>query len=233
MLRAASDSGTTTIAATPHLRPDFPDVHVEELGKRCGLLRDAITQEGIPIRVASGAEVSFLWAAEANDDELRLASYEQRGTDLLIETPSTRLGGFDRLTSQLRDKGYRIILGHPERNLQLQHDDGLLNDLLLQGVLLQVNAQSILGADGGRIRRFARRLLTEGLAHVIASDGHRGTSWRPVTKLAEAADAAAALVGPERAVWMTEAVPAAIISGSDLPDAPPVVLTRKRLPFWR
>ena len=34
MARAAVDAGIEVIAATPHLRRDFPDVHIEELAER-------------------------------------------------------------------------------------------------------------------------------------------------------------------------------------------------------
>jgi protein-tyrosine phosphatase len=30
LARAAAEIGTVTLAATPHVRPDFPDVHVDE-----------------------------------------------------------------------------------------------------------------------------------------------------------------------------------------------------------
>ena len=224
MARAAVESGISTIASTPHLRSDFPDVHVRELADRCQALRDTLDSAGIPLELASGAEVSLTWAIEASDEELKLASYGQRGTDLLIETPSVNAVGVDRFLYTLRAKGYRLTLGHPERSVDFQRDPAILHALVDQGVFLQVNADSLLGPGGGDrgVKRLARELLTGGIAHVIASDGHRGSRWRPVTRLPEAVQAAAELVGADRAEWMAKAAPAAIISGDDLPDAPPV-----------
>src|SRR5581483_9388963 len=83
MARAAADSGITTIAATPHLHPGFPDVHIHEIAERCQELREAIDREQIQLNVVSGAEVSLMWAFDASDEDLRLASYGQRGTALL------------------------------------------------------------------------------------------------------------------------------------------------------
>jgi protein-tyrosine phosphatase len=229
MLRAAAESGTTTIAATPHLRPDFPDVHVHELADRSQVVREALEREGIPIRLVSGAEVSVVWAIDASDEELALASYDQRGTDLLIETPTMKLVGMDRFLYQLQAKGYRVTLGHPERSLDFQRDDASLRELAARGVLLEVNAESVVGSDAnGRTQRLARRLMTEGLAHVLASDGHRGTGWRPVTELAESLDAAAELVGYDRAQWIMSEAPAAVVDGRELPPAPPVIQQPKR-----
>jgi protein-tyrosine phosphatase len=220
MARAAQDSGTSTLAATPHLRSDFPDVHVGELAHRCQAMREAIEHEGIALELVSGAEVSLAWALEARDEELRLASYGQRGTDLLIETPTT-VAGLAELLYQVRVRGYRVTLAHPERSADFQSDSSPLAELVGQGVLVQVNASS-LRADrrGSHLQRLAARLCRDGLAHVIASDGHRAASWRPVDELAAAVAVAGALVGPERARWLTRHAPAAILNGEQLPEAP-------------
>ena len=231
LARAALDAGTTTLAATPHLRRDFPDVHVHELAERCQEVRDALARENIPLRVVGGAEVSLSWALDASPEELRLASFDQRGTDLLIETPSSTVIGIDRLLYQLRAAGFRIILAHPERNQEFARQEALLRSLVDQGVLLQVNAESLLGpARRSGPRQFARRLCQQGFAHVIASDGHRAARWRPVTDLGAAASSACHLVGRERAEWMMSGVPAAVVAGEQLPAEPAIEPSRGRWP---
>ena len=85
MLKAAAGCGISTIAATPHVRADFPDVHVAELAGRCQAVRDRIAAEDLGIEVVCGAEVSLVWAVDASDEQLRLVTYGQRGTDVLIE----------------------------------------------------------------------------------------------------------------------------------------------------
>lgn len=229
MLRAAVAAGIGTLAATPHLRSDFPGVHVDELERRCRALRDAAAQGGIEIRIVSGAEVSLVWALEASDEQLALATYDQRGTDLLIETPTFNVAGLESLLYQLRSKGLRVTLAHPERNVEFQRDPSRLIDLVRQGVLLQVNAEALLGgprrSDADRLGRY---LCAEGLAHALASDGHRASAWRPVSCLADAMPTAVALVGTERAHWMTRTSPAAVIAGAELPAAPQVRSGRQR-----
>lgn len=229
MARAAADVGIEVIAATPHLRADFPGVNVKELATRLLSLREALARNEIPLRVAAGAEVSLVWALEADDQHLALGSYGQRGTDLLVETPSGSAAGLDRLLYELRVRGFRVTLAHPERSPEFQREHGPLGELVSQGVLLQVNAESLLETNKrSPLRRVAERLCREGLAHAIASDGHRAASWRPVTRLADAAEAASALVGPERARWMVQAAPAAIIEGVALPQPPPITTPTRR-----
>ncbi len=197
-------------------------MHVEELAQRAQEVRDALGRAGVRVTVVSGAEASLVWAVEASDEDLTLATYGQRGTDLLIETPSTGIFGLDRMLYELRARGLRITLGHPERCADFQRNPDALRALVTQGVLLQVNADALV--DPGRrsgVRRLAEQLCTEGLAHVVASDGHRATSWRPVTKLAAGLEALTELVGAERARWMAADAPRAIVEGGTCPGNQP------------
>ncbi len=228
MARATVDAGTTTLVATPHLRADFPDVHLHELTGRCQELSRALEAEGIPLALVCAAEVSLSWALDASREDLVLASFDQRGTDLLVETPLSTVGGMEHHLFHLRSMGFRITLAHPERSPDFQEDEELLEALVDQEILLQINGGSLVDprkrSGSGRL---ARKLCTTGWAHALASDGHRGTSWRPVAALADGVNAAAGLVGRERAEWMARDVPAAIIAGTELPAAPQ--LRRRRL----
>jgi protein-tyrosine phosphatase len=236
MLGMAAASGTATIAATPHLRSDYPNVDVHELGGMCRDLQARAEAEGIEIRVVPGGEVALSWAIDASDEELTLASYGQRGTDLLVETPTTSSAGLNAALYQVTRRGYRITLAHPERSRDFQVNPAGVTDLMNQGVLIQINADALLGDPRqSRTCKLAQHLCSEGVAHVLASDGHRPDNWRPVTSLAQGVVAAAALVGPDRARWLSEAVPSAVLEGRDLPPAPPIVAppAKGRLRLWR
>jgi protein-tyrosine phosphatase len=210
-------SGVTTLAATPHLRADFPDVRVLEVASRVDALRAKVG-----LKLVSGGEVDVLWAQNATDDELRAATYGGRGTDLLVETPYGQLPGmFEDLLFRIRVRGFRILLAHPERNSSFHADPERLERLVGGGTLVQLTASSIVG--GGRAAKLSRRLIAGGSAHVIASDMHRAGGRR--ASLAEAV----AAVG-ERGRWMVTDAPAAILAGEPLPPAPPVVERRR---WWR
>ena len=74
----------------------------------------------------AGAETSLAWALEADDEHLALASYDEHGTDLLIEAPSGSVIGFERLLYELLARGFRLTLAHPERSPEFQGDHGPL-----------------------------------------------------------------------------------------------------------
>lgn len=230
MAQAAVESGIETMALTPHLRSDFPDVHVQELAARCQSLREELAWAEIPLTVVPAAEVSLLWALEADDEMLRLATYGQRGTDVLIETPHD-VTGLERLVGSVLARGLRVTLGHPERSHSLQRDPGRIAALRDQGVLIQVNADALLRRRGSPARKLAEQLCRDGLVDAIASDAHRATSWRPVTVLPAAVAAADQLVGRARARWMSSDAPGAIVKGRELPPAPAIAAPPRR--WWQ
>jgi protein-tyrosine phosphatase len=229
LARAAADQGTRVLAATPHLRADFPDVRTEELASRCDEIRAAIAHAGIDLEVVQGGEAGVMWAVNAGDDDLRAGSYGARGTDLLVETPYGPLNDvFEQLLLTLADRGYRLLLAHPENNPTFQRSPERLHELVERGVLLQVTARSLIRPDRKKgPRALAESLVRDGSAHVLASDAHSGHELRPPA-LGAGAAAAAALVGEERARWLVQDAPAAILAGEPLPEPPPAERMERR-----
>ena len=232
LARAAQRDGTETIAATPHLRADHPQVRPHELAARCAALRERIAEAGLPLRIVSGGEVDTLWAQRASDEDLRLASFGQRGADLLLETPYGPLpDAFENLVFALTLRGYRILLAHPDRNPTFQRDPERLAELVRRGALVQVTALSLANPErGSRSRRMALGLVERGLAHVIASDSH-AADWR-APNLSAGVEAAARLA-PRRARWMVTDAPAAVLAGAPLPEPPDERPRRGPLGFRR
>lgn len=207
------EQGVRVAAATPHLRDDHPRVHVGELADRCAALSDTLLSAGVPLHVVPAAEVDILWAREASDEDLRLASYEQEGRDVLIETPYGVLpDAFEDLVDGIAARGYRILLAHPERNVTFQRDPERLTRLVTRGLLLQVTASSLASTDRrSTSRRLALDLVRARMAHVIASDAHRPDgARRPFMDAArQAADAVAPGLGRE----LTTEGPLSVLTG--------------------
>jgi protein-tyrosine phosphatase len=219
LVSEAAASGVHTIAATPHVRADFPDVHPLELAGRTAALQAAIDGAGVGVRLVSAGEVDLWWAQSATEEELRAVSYGGQGRDVLAEVPyGELLPQFEGLVFRLRVSGLRVLLAHPERSPGFQRDPGRLRPLIEQGCLVQVTASALASQRrGSRSRKLALRLVREGAAHVIASDTHGAGGSR-----ASLADAVAALRGeaPDRARWMVTDAPAAILAGEPLPPPP-------------
>jgi protein-tyrosine phosphatase len=220
--------GVRRVATTPHLRGDYPDVRPDELAARTAALQERIDGERIDLDLVTAGEVAIEWAMAASDDDLRLVSYGQRGQDVLIETPYGPLPAiFEELLLRVTDRGYRILLAHPERNHTLQNNPERLGRMVEQGVLVQITASALASSERrSRSRRLARDLLRDGHAHVIASDSHGAIQRAALSQ----GVAAASELAPNRAQWMVTEAPHAIVMGEPLPEAP-VDAAPKRLGF--
>jgi protein-tyrosine phosphatase len=73
----------------------------------------------------------------------------------------------------VRGHGFGLLIAHPERAAGLL-PDGLrrLRPVIADGALLQVNVCSLLGRQGPAAEHAAARVVRDGLAYVLASDGH-------------------------------------------------------------
>jgi protein-tyrosine phosphatase len=98
------------------------------------------------------------------------------GTRTIVATPFSGLGeDFSSATDELRDRGFGVVVAHPER---APDSDGsrwrALRYELAHGSVLQVNAWSLDGRHGMEAQAVARRLVREGRAQVVAYDAHGG-----------------------------------------------------------
>jgi protein-tyrosine phosphatase len=134
----------------------------------------------------------------------------------LLEPPfSPAVAGFDMVVGELRSRGHRIVLAHPERCPGFHADPEALRRLVSAGALTSITAGSLVGRFGGTVQRFAIGLVREGLAHNVASDAH-DTHRRPPGLLAELSRAGLG----ELSDWFARQVPAAILSGAEIPVQP-------------
>ena len=138
------------------------------------------------------------------------------GPWLLVEPPfAPAVTGLDALVFDLQRQGHRVLIAHPERCPAFHRDPGMLREFVNEGILTSITAGSLVGRFGGEVRRFALALAREGLIHNVTSDTH-DTVNRPPGVAAELRQAGLEPL----ADWLTEQVPAAILSGAEIPPQP-------------
>jgi len=215
LLRAAHEDGIARIAATPHVREDYPTTPAEmelRLAEVCGAAREA----AIPVEVLPGGELDLEFAARLDDADLRRFGLGGTPSLLLLEFPY--LGWPLQLADLVFDlqlRGFRIVLAHPERNVDVQHEPERLRPLVNSGVVVQLTAASLDGRLGGAPRTAAKRLIDSRLAHLLASDAHA-----PDVRSVGLSRAREAAGDDAVARWLTEDVPAALLAGDALPQRP-------------
>jgi protein-tyrosine phosphatase len=214
MAQLAEANGIAVLVATPHVREDHPRVVPERIPEMAQEIERSFVEYGIGVRVAPGAELAITRAVDMSEAELRTITLGGNGRDLLLETPHGPLPSlFEAVASDLQSRGFRITIAHPELSRDLHSDPSPVRRLVERGALVQVTASSLAAGRLARRTRLARRLLREGMVHVIASDSH-SASWRPPDL------SPARSLGAPMARYLTETVPEAILSGDDVPRPP-------------
>lgn len=213
--RAAAGEGVRAIAATPHVRTDYPTTPD---AMETGVLatREALAAEHVEVDVLPGGEIALDQLPAHTPAELHRFGLAGNPGVLLVEFPYD--GWPVDLAQQLRplfELGIRPVLAHPERNPLVQSAPNRLSGLVSEGALVQVTASSITGAAGRSTERAARQLIDSGMAHMLASDAHGHSVRRSGLSKARAA-----LRNDVLGRWMTEDVPRAIVRGDDIPPAP-------------
>lgn len=178
LARAAEADGTGVIVATPHVRSDFL-TDVGDLVDRVDEVRDRLAADGVAVEVRCGGELGHDMVGRLGQAELGTIAVGPPGAAwLLLEAPFDGPGEeFHSAADELRDRGFGIVLAHPERSPVLMADGAAaLKHELEAGSLLQVNAWSLAGGHGAEAERNAFWLVSAGIVACIASDAHPG--WR-------------------------------------------------------
>ena len=224
LVRAAADDGVTGMVSTSHV-VDRLDASTERLyrdlfDELVARVRDA----GIPMRLWLAGEIH---CQTAFDPASPLATFGANGKYALVELPMGQIPpDVNDLFFRLEIEGVTPILAHPERNGPLAQSPQKVQDLVRRGVLMQVNAGSLMGRFGRGARQAAETLMDHNLVHFMASDAHN-TGSRPPT-LSDARDEVVRRWGEERARRLFIDHPLAAAEGRDIEPEEPLPLAPKR-----
>jgi protein-tyrosine phosphatase len=225
--RIAAGEGITTIVATPHTLDGVHDVPRGRALAARDALAEALAEARVEVAVRVAAEVRFhesIVEALAADASLSL---DGRRRYLLLELPhESAPPALPGLLFRLRAGGTTPVIAHPERNLAVRADPGIVAGWVAGGALLQLTAGSLAGTFGEPIRACALRLLRDGKAHLAATDSH-SVGRRP-PRIREAYVAAASVVGEEGASLLFLDNPRRVLAGEPAGAIVPATPAKRR-----
>ena len=233
MARAAAETGTRVMLATPHRRDVTERSSVDYVGGLLHQMNDQIAGLGIDLSLRQGMENHL--DLDLPDEVSAGRALQINGSRyILVEMPFFgRPNYVEEVLFQLQVMGVTPVLAHPERIEAFQRDVGLLEAFVERGMLSQVTSGSLVGHFGKRVRRFTHSLLRRGLVHVIASDTHFATGSRSPTLLPGIEKATATLDSTTVQAMVVD-TPKAILEDVEI-DLPPlrgVAKPRRRWHFW-
>lgn len=172
MLQMEYRQGVRNIIATPHFRKQMFETPRQTIEQQFLLLRQLAHKVSPDLNVYLGCE--FHSNMEMVEMLRSGAVHTMAGSRyVLIEFSGDSKARYirDRLYS-LISHGYKPVIAHIERYECLRKDLRLVEELAELGAYMQVNADSIIGKEGFRIRHYCKKLLKQDLISFIGSDCH-------------------------------------------------------------
>ena len=210
MSSVAAKTGTKVILATPHRKDVTEESSVAHIRRLTSEMNAQNAEHGVDISLVLGME-NHLDEALPAEIEAGRALPMNGSRYILIEMPFFGRPDFIEGTlSEVQQMGLTPVLAHPERIEAFQEDVDLLTSFVERGMLCQITSGSVVGTWGDEVKKFTHELLEMGLAHVMASDTHSPTGLR-APKLGVGIEAAADIVGMDRALAMVVDTPLAIL----------------------
>ena len=172
MLRIASEEGTEIIFATPHNMPGKGTPSPERVYEEVEKLQDLADEEGIPIMIVPGTEYFF------REEVMELFEDEQAipfGDSEYVLVEFDPLAEKNYIRNSLRSimsTAYTPVLAHVERYAKVMEDIDFVEGLRKMGVLIQVNASSVIGDNGWKTKSDVKKLLKRGIVDFIGTDAH-------------------------------------------------------------
>jgi protein-tyrosine phosphatase len=230
MARLAADDGITTIVATPHQLGVYSQNRGAEIRVLVAELNERLAAEQIPVTVLPGGEVRIepgLLDGLVSGELVTLGDHRRH---LLLELPHELYLPLDSLMSELASRRIAVILAHPERNEGILRQPQLAGELVDAGCLVQITAGSLCGSMGSGFQEMAEWLVSEGLVHVVATDGHGPRTRRPL--LGRAYERLLELTDRQTAEDLCSRHPACVAAGRPIAAGRRAIPRRGRPRWW-
>lgn len=215
IIKQGKEIGITAICTTPHLSSNFTKDRTEKIMENFLKLQERTSNEKIDIQLYLGSEIDL----RIDFDSVKKFPFffiNQTQKYLFLELPVGEFPPFtEKILFSLLIEGLSPILAHPERSLSKEGDFERIEKLKDSGILIQLNAGSLLGDFGKKIQRGAKRLLEEDLIDFISSDAH-DLQRRPITVMAEALKMVKKKLGEEKGFELFERNPKKILQADNI-----------------
>lgn len=172
MLTRAVKQGVRHVAATPHMQPGLVEFDEELYRKRLDAAREYVRENDLPIRIWSGAEVFYTTLTPVFLQQGRIPTLGESWNVLVEFDPEDSYETILRGADAIGNAGYTMVLAHAERYRALRWGDRLARLKEENPVVVQMNATSVLRDHEGWRNRWIRRMFSEGVVDVIATDAH-------------------------------------------------------------
>lgn len=215
MLKKGWDSGISTVCATPHILKKVDCKFEQKILSGFDLLKKKITEKNLELKILLGSEVHISLDFE-NLKNFQFFTIDDNEKYLLLEFPLNHIPNYvEKIIFDLCLDGYVPVIAHPERSIIKEIDLKRLEKMANLGAFFQLNAGSLLGHFGKKVKKFSLKLLKNELIHFVASDAHDDQK-RSIETLSEAFALIRNLVGERKVFELFYSNPQNLIQGKKI-----------------
>ncbi len=177
MISIAEKERITKMICTPHFKSQHRNVFGKQLEEVFLQLKDESAKDGNKVQLFLGNEVFYFRDIETEIEKGKIKLLND-STFLLVEFhPKDSYSYIRNSLDEIAASDLTPVLAHIERYECLVNHPEYVEELHKMGIRLQVNASSIVGTNGLKIRHFTKKVLKQQLVDYIGTDAH-GTKGR-------------------------------------------------------
>jgi Capsular polysaccharide biosynthesis protein len=164
--------GVRTIIATPHFRRTMFETPLDKIKEQYEEVKMLAKDIGTGIEVILGCEY---YTDLDMIDNLNSKARPTIGDTAFVLVEFSENVKFALMRARIYElicNGYEPIVAHIERYKILIEEIAYVEELIALGAKMQLNAQSIIGSEGWKVKRFCKRMMREDYLYVVGSDAH-------------------------------------------------------------
>lgn len=180
MIDIAHENGIDTIIATPHHMPEGGNVSPTGIRERVSKLQAYADERDYDMTILPGNEIYYHSDVAEMLEEKQICTLAGSSCVLVEFSPMDESRYIRNSLAELQNMGYTPIVAHVERYASLLKSPfEKIQELRDMGILIQVNAASVMGGFGKPTKAIAEKLLKNRLVDFIGTDAHSSGTRSP------------------------------------------------------
>ena len=169
LIKKMQELGYSRVITTPHVMSDFYKNSSETILKGLANVRSELKLQNINMDIAAAAEYYLDFDFEQKIGKEKFLTFGDNY--ILVELSFMQVPNnlFD-IIFKLQMEGYKVVLAHPERYGYYNQED--YDNLIIRGVLLQINLLSLIGYYSPQIQQKAKELIAKNQVSFVGTDCH-------------------------------------------------------------
>lgn len=184
LIKALRELGYEQFITTPHVMQDYYRNNPETIGNAVNQIKAKLKEEGLQVPLSFAAEYysdENLTKLCSQDNLLtfgnKMVLFELSYINEPVEIKS--------LIFDMKIKGYKPILAHPERYTYYYTDFRKYEELFDFEVLFQLNLGSLIGAYSPMAKKIAEKLIERNMISLVGTDTHNLNHVRSFQRVLE------------------------------------------------